>query len=693
MRPNPSVSVLLIAQGDPQSIEQSLRSLSSQSLHHEKFDIVLTVDDRNTESTQWFKQLQLGYHGLRIRVVYQSDIAGVGGSLADLLESLGGRYVVILNEGERLSSRALEALLDEASETVVPITQIVDSLDAGVKNSHTRYREAVSRLAGSPFSAPYATRVFLSEIVGRLIPREWFNEQLLSYVLDGEALLFNVCLALERDFHFSRFPAARGAKYFRRSPENHCLPPDEQGRLNRYAATLEKLRQLGEGRIADEQKKVLTAAISWQLEVSGENLEAQSQQILLRNAASSGLLDVSVEALNKSVSTLAVVANFAPYAGTAGIVAAKRIIRNGEQVDLISSVMKSRKRQVEDLLLAESLIREHEVVEPAELSTYEAEIAKFIEGGLEKFDAWIIRGARYDDMYSRAMVPHSHYLAAAIKRDNPSIKWTAEFSDPLSLTVEGKRRRASFTNMEVPERFFGWGSLYQRQLLRDENGISRWAELLAFFFADALLFTNENQLKIMLDNAPPEYREAILSKASVSHHPTLPSNYYEMVKPQWTGFEDKISLAYFGDFHSTRGMNEVIDALECLTDEELHQFRVVIFTDSKQQHIHSQLPERLSKILVVRPRLNYLEFLATLPKMDVLIVNDSHTTEYFSENPYLPSKVSDYLGSSTPIWAVVEPNSVLSNMNFRYKSQLGDVLGAVEVLNEISLSSTSLNSG
>src|SRR5699024_8730988 len=149
-------------------------------------------------------------------------------------------------------------------------------------------------------------------------------------------------------------------------------------------------------------------------------------------------------------------------------------------------------------------------------------------------------------------------------------------------------------------RFFGWGSLYQRQLLRDENGISRWAELLAFFFADALLFTNENQLKIMLDNAPPEYREAILSKASVSHHPTLPSNYYEMVKPQWTGFEDKISLAYFGDFHSTRGMNEVIDALECLTDEELHQFRVVIFTDSKQQHIHSQLPERLSKILVVR---------------------------------------------------------------------------------------------
>src|SRR5699024_5558772 len=92
---------------------------------------------------------------------------------------------------------------------------------------------------------------------------------------------------------------------------------------------------------------------------------------------------------------------------------------------------------------------------------------------------------------------------------------------------------------------------------------------------------------------------------------------------------------------------------------------------------------KVSNILTVSPRLGYLEFLATLTRMDVLLVNDSLTSEFYTVNPYLPSKVSDYLGARKPIWAVVEPGSVLSNMEFPYKTNLGDVSGVVRTLRQI----------
>ena len=41
----------------------------------------------------------------------------------------------------------------------------------------------------------------------------------------------------------------------------------------------------------------------------------------------------------------------------------------------------------------------------------------------------------------------------------------------------------------------------------------------------------------------------------------------------------------------------------------------------------------------------FFEFLNLTTKFDCLIVNDANTKDYKEINPYLPSKLSDYLGS------------------------------------------------
>jgi len=83
------------------------------------------------------------------------------------------------------------------------------------------------------------------------------------------------------------------------------------------------------------------------------------------------------------------------------------------------------------------------------------------------------------------------------------------------------------------------------------------------------------------------------------------------------------------------------------------------------------------------PKLEFLDFLSSLEDYDVLIVNDAYTADYFPINPYRPSKISDYQGSKTPVWAVVEPGSSLSSVPVSYQSNLHDTEGAKRVLQRI----------
>ena len=75
---------------------------------------------------------------------------------------------------------------------------------------------------------------------------------------------------------------------------------------------------------------------------------------------------------------------------------------------------------------------------------------------------------------------------------------------------------------------------------------------------------------------------------------------------------------------------------------------------------------------IVKKPFDYFKFLNATTQFDILIVNDVITNDNFKINPYLPSKVSDYLNSGSDIWAFYENKSTLSKMNFKYKSRIND---------------------
>lgn len=72
---------------------------------------------------------------------------------------------------------------------------------------------------------------------------------------------------------------------------------------------------------------------------------------------------------------------------------------------------------------------------------------------------------------------------------------------------------------------------------------------------------------------------------------------------------------------------------------------------------------------------------------DYLLVNDAETKGIKPLNPYLPSKVSDYLGANVPFWALVEAGSPLSGMSLPNGSKvtaLGNMEGYIKALTEMA---------
>lgn len=483
---------------------------------------------------------------------------------------------------------------------------------------------------------------------------------------------------------FSQFPAAVGATYYQVVSR---LRTQARNRFNNSMSySFEKLQSLQTFRDEDfttTEQQFLSNIEAHFMRVVRDSWDPSENRSGLQTLADLPLRGLPWEVMNEPVDTLAIVANFAPHAGTAGLVAGKRIVKNGKRIDLISSVVSSRKKYEKDLLVTEPYIRNHKVHSPTIKGDNNVDFRHFLDDALSTVEHWQSRGAVYHNIYSRSMMPHSHIVAAAMKRRYPDWHWTAEFSDPNSVDAQGRERLASFQNELVFPEFQGWGTWDQQRLLSNDLRLHRWAELLPYFHADELLFTNENQKKIMLDSAPAAYRDSIRTKSIVAHHPTLSSGYYQLSEADAITAESGISLGYFGNFYDTRGLTEIIEALDRLDDVDLHRFSLVIYTGSREERIHSGFPARVRQIMNLRLRLNFLTSLATMNRMDYLIVNDADTSASFPVNPFLPSKVSDYIGSNARVWAIFETGSVLSKLNFSLRSELGDTEGALRVLRDI----------
>jgi poly(ribitol-phosphate) beta-N-acetylglucosaminyltransferase len=267
----------------------------------------------------------------------------------------------------------------------------------------------------------------------------------------------------------------------------------------------------------------------------------------------------------------------------------------------------------------------------------------------------------YSRMYSRAQWPASHFAAALFKVRRPEIEWTAEFSDPLLIDTYGHPRPNSCDMAWLAEHRM-LDAIRDRGFAADpaETRLFYWCEMLPYTLADRIVFINESQLTYMLSYCRDEMvRRAIREKAEISAHP-VPHAWAKAGDRTWYLDDECVNLAYFGTIYTTRSLSMLFAGIAALSGQERLRIRLYVFTRQTEQMQAEVDACGLWDVVFVLPEMDYLTFLRSLDDFDALVVNDVDRESAAGVNPYLPSKLSDYATSKTPILAIHERGSELS---------------------------------
>jgi hypothetical protein len=406
--------------------------------------------------------------------------------------------------------------------------------------------------------------------------------------------------------------------------------------------------------------------------------------------ARSERLELPWHELNRGLARdLAILHNFVPFLDTSGLVAARRLREWGIVRDVVSQDLSHRARVDDDAVrICADVLDQARILPGKRLDHRWRASVRFTEGVLAVVaDLEVAKGRRYRSVYSRAMPPASHVAAAVLKLRSPHLRWVAEFSDPLLMNAYGEVRHGEVENdwlrSELVEGFRQHG-----HAVPDTDRLFGWAEMIAYAFADEIIFTNAHQRDFMLGYTPDRaLAERARGRTTVLHHPIPDSTLYTLKQASYSLDPGKVHVGFFGSFYPNRTLMEVTAALDSLSGAERSRLQLHVFTSRPEELAEQIGAHDLGDVVSVRPMLGFLEYLNVLGRFDVLLINDYATSPHYVPNPYLPAKLSDYLGSGTPIWALYEPGSVLSADGcVTYRTVLGDVEGATEVLRELAAS-------
>ena len=369
-----------------------------------------------------------------------------------------------------------------------------------------------------------------------------------------------------------------------------------------------------------------------------------------------GVNNIYYSSLNKGDARKLVLAYcFPPFNDTSGNVMAKRIFESGQVVDVISNDM-SRIRNMDHKLLniMNHLLDSQIVLEGAQAFSSWQSIEDYIDGVIKSYKMY---KNKYEEIYSRVMFPQSHFAAFELKKLNKNLKWVAEFSDPLYTDVSSDVRYAPIEEEDYIEGLKDFVDQKYHHLI-DDN-VFNICEVLPFIYADELIFTNQNQLDYMLRRFDEEICELVKSKAVISQHPTLPSEQYHLVNSFYRVKEDEINIAYFGNFYDTRGFRQIELVAKYLYEANINNFKIHVFTNLNKKTMKFYQNSAFKEYIVMNQYAPYFEFLNLTTVMDILLIFDATTAGIKPYNPYVPSKLSDYRGSGSKIWALTEENSIL----------------------------------
>ena len=690
------VSVIVRTSYGVGRILATLRSLRAQTLDKSLYEVLVIPNGPDDGTRALVREYQRRHRDLDLRVIATTE-RGIGSSFNLGLFAARREFVTVVDDDDCASEEFLEALFAHADRDVIAHGYLanLDADGTGIPDFDTYVNRSVSNAIGRtvhPREVPSSLAFNTAKLLWTAYARQTPAREDLRLATD---VVFWHTVANTFKLDIRVVPSESRAFYYRSLRlGSHSRPVEATWEVEVLArlAAVEALWPFARDR-AQYVHQVARSSVAAQVGAIGRYLRYHPDEHgrVVAEVTARRLEGFPYQRLNKGrAKDLVTAYSFLPSTTTSAMVAARRIRARGVCVDVVSNEAgKSTLSGNPAAAVVTPFIGNHALLRGRAVFAQWASVAEFCHDGMAAIEDWEQTQGHYRSVYSRVMWPHSHVLAALYKVRRPEARWIAEFSDPLASDVHGKPRKgkrgddALTAELEKAILDSGLPLLGEGQLLA-------WIEHLAYTLADEIVFTNANQKRVMLEHiVDPGVRARVEGRAVVAHHPTLPADFYSLADVTYPLPEGKVHLAYFGIFYPTRGLTEVISAIEALPAAHRDKLMVHVFTSDPTDLRNELKRAGLSDTVVANGYVPYLDFLALTTRFDCLLVNDARTLDTHSVNPYLPSKLSDYRGSGTPIWAISEPGSVLSQQDTAYQSELGDAEGALRVLQDLTSAAVS----
>jgi len=641
----PTITVVIPTYKPNDYIEDCVSSVLGQDYDPKKVEIIISVNGANED---YAKLLEEKYKDeKRIRVIYTS-VPGLCSGRNNARKYIRTDFVTYLDDDDYLSKGFLKLLGSCANDDVSIICgKIDDVLANGTVVENTYLNKALKSIKAGKYTGYHGLVSVFSSFCAKmyrsvLVKEVWgdFDESL-THTEDVIFWVENI-----------NKPMGKIAVANAESPEAYCrrVTADSMSRPNRERsfafyitdrlALIERMaKTLLEGDYTLEYRYFVLAKIDAAMNFMVRFFENECTQEE-KEAARKLIFASDCPFVNKSrfaeKEAIAFCHNFSPAVDASAFVASKRLAQISKQIGeplswtvVCADMSKNRKLDI----LWEHFYTKYQYSQKNVVSDRVAfnEDAQY-EWGEMAFNEMKDHFVPY--IYSRSMWAGSHVAAWLYKKAYPDTIWIAEFSDPVSMNTDNRKRQ--------PTRIYSGSKSFLNTFWQD---IEQWV----FDNADHIIFTNENQKKYMLDNNPPKSRDAVENKAWVWHHPRISDKYANIIVADYSLDDDNINIGYFGTFYANRSAEPMF---ELLKNPKVH---IHIFTQ-----VTDELKAKVKKIsdrIHLHGLVSQFEVLNIASRLDYLFLND---IEFNGEiNPYLPSKLSDYLAVDTYVIALVREGTPL----------------------------------
>lgn len=679
------VSVIVPSYKGLETVPDLLRSIENQTIDKKLIQLVVVVNGEEVGVSNLVRAFSIANPDIEVQLTH-SDKLGVANARNVGIELANRKFATFVDNDDFVSHNFLTELYRRRIGDGIVVCGIHDFRDGVVNADNAINRQYLKVFDKKAISYGDVTSL-LTMVACKLVPTKWIKNLKFDLELNSgeDVVYFSQLIAKHKPAVAS--VGREDVVYMRRLSANsvsrrlQSFDFDVRQRLD-VISRLIALKVTHANDVVLSQfvdSKIIAQAGFVKRYLESHEHEAESCVALIRSMR---LHAFPFHLINQGKAKDLVIAYcFPPYVDTSACVMAKRIRAAGQIVDVVQNDM-AKVRKLDDSLnlIASDLIAGRKIIKSPTTFANWAGIEEFAKKTVD----WATReGANYRAVYSRALWPASHFAAFLLKITRPEIKWISEFSDPVLYDLESKMRESDLS----PE-FLKKISTACREanvFPLETSNLYYWCEFLPYIFADEIVFTCENQRSYMLDSIADEnVRQNAYVKSVISPHPVLGKEFYELSDVQYELNRQKVNLGYFGAFYSKRNLNEILVAMMRLSPEERERVVLHVFTEQPDDAKAFMRDVGLAEVVRVNPYLGYLDFLRVSTVFDVLIVNDSKVSSFKGINPYLPSKVSDYVGSGSDVWALVEEGSALSRMqNIKYRSTLDDHIEVLKTLREI----------